>query len=252
MNDFVEQANLPHKAAKVLLGEKYSNILAKSLVNADVFPIFIPDNPYIDCRLSGHCDLSVVHGGGETLFLAPYLRGSALEHQMSELGADIRFPDITQSEEYPNDAQMNVAIVGNTLLSNEKVSSTHIVNYLTMCKGLKNTGSRQGYLRCSVCIVDEQSIITADKGVAHAATSAGLSVLQISSGYIELQDFKYGFIGGASFKLSDNILAFTGHLEFHPDKERIFSFLKDRNIEPIYLSKQPAFDVGGAAPLIEK
>jgi hypothetical protein len=100
--------------------------------------------------------------------------------------------------------------------------------------------------------VDEKSIITADRGIYHSVTSAGMDALLINPGHIVLKGFDYGFIGGAAFKISKHKLAFTGLLELHPDKDKILKFLADRKIEPIYLTKQPIFDIGSAIPIIEK
>ena len=252
MSVFVERPNLPHNAEKILIGAKYSDILAKVLKNIGFSPIFVPDNPHVDNRLSGHCDLSVLHGGGDTLFLAPFLKNSLLSAQLSELGAKIIFPAISQGEKYPNDAQMNMAAVGKNLIYCEGVSSEDIVRYFTNSGGLTPCTGRQGYSRCSICIVDDNSIITADSTIAQAAKKSGLSVLQISPGNIDLKGFEYGFIGGAAFKLSDDKIAFTGSLDGHPDKHKIIDFLGQRDIRPVFLTDMPIFDIGGAVPITEK
>ena len=110
---------------------------------------------------------------------------------------------------------------------------------------------RQGYSRCAVCTVDADSIITADRGIAVAAESNGMHVLLIRPGYIRLEGYPYGFIGGASCKLASDKLAFTGSLDIHPDREAILGFLSERGISPVYLSQEPAFDIGSMIPLFE-
>ena len=41
-------------------------------------------------------------------------------------------------------------------------------------------------------------------------------MLLISSGDIKLEGYDYGFIGGASGKISDNTVVFFGNAEMHP------------------------------------
>ena len=111
---------------------------------------------------------------------------------------------------------------------------------------------KQGYARCCTCVVDEGAIITSDRGIAAAARKKGIEVLEISAGHIALEGFPYGFIGGASFKLEKNILAFTGTLDRHPDREAIGQFLFLRKVHPVYITQEPVFDIGSAIPIIEK
>ena len=78
-----------------------------------------------------------------------------------------------------------------------------------------------------------------------------MDVLEIEPGHILLPGFDTGFIGGATFKLSAHELAFTGELDGHPDRPAIEAFLEARGVEPVYLTTQPAFDIGSAVPLTE-
>ena len=251
MMKFVENPNLPVCADIVIIGEKYCNILQNGIKSLGINALFMPDNPYVDPRLSGHADLSVLHLGGDRLLLAPYLKRSSFSQQLEDRGFDIRFADIEQSALYPNDAQMNMCILGNKNIYNPQTPSDAIVKYLTIGNGAIQVSSRQGYSRCSVCVVNDNAIITADEGICRSAKAHGVDVLKIRPGYIDLPGFDYGFIGGASFKLSDTKLAFTGGLDKHPDAERIIEFASLHNIDMVYITDKPAFDIGGAIPIIE-
>lgn len=252
MADFVRNANLPVCADSIILGEKYSHKLSNPLKSLNISPIFVPDNPNVDVRLSGHADLSVLHSGGDKLFLAPYLKRTEFAQNIADMGADIEFADILQRDKYPFDAQLNIALVGNLFIYNSRVSYLSVVKYLTIERGFHGINCRQGYAKCSVLVVDESSIITQDRGIARVANVAGLNVLEIEAGHVALDGFEYGFIGGAGFKLSSNVLAFTGKIDAHPDKERILAFISSRNIMPVYLTDEPVFDIGSAIILTEK
>ena len=79
----------------------------------------------------------------------------------------------------------------------------------------------------------------------------GIEVLEIKAGFIELEGFSEGFIGGAAFKIASDRLAFTGTLDRHPEKTRIESFLLDHGVLPVYLTKNSIFDVGSVIPILE-
>ena len=251
MMKFVENPNLPVRAGTIIIGEKYCKILQNSIKSLGINALFMPDNPYVDPRLSGHTDLSVLHLGGNRLLLAPYLKGSSFSRQLEDRGFEIKFASIEQSALYPNDAQMNVCILGNKVIYNPQTGSDAIVKYLTIGNGAIHVSSRQGYSRCSVCVVDDNAIITADEGICRSAEAHGVDVLKIRPGYIDLSGFDYGFIGGASFKFSDTKLAFTGGLDRHPDAERIIEFISLHNVDIVYITDKPAFDIGGAIPILE-
>ena len=247
----VEKPNLPKMADTILIGEKYFELLQKPLEKLGIKALSVPDNAFVDPRLAGHADLSVLHGGGEMLWLAPHLRGSDFADQLRDMGFALDYPDISQSAAYPGDAQLNVCICGKYAICNKFIVPTEIVNYLTS-RGFEIVDCGQGYAKCSACVVDEGSIITADRGIEAAARKAGLDVLLIEPGYISLDGFTFGFIGGSSFKISRSKLAFTGTLDAHPNRDEILRFLVKHEIETVYLTEKPAFDIGSGIPLIEQ
>lgn len=251
MAEFVHLPNLPSKAKVVIIGEKYSKALDKAVKKCGIFPLYVPDNPHVDPRLSGHADLSVFHAGGKTVCLAPYLRGTAFAAQLESFGVSLHYADIAQSLKYPDDAQLNIAAVGKHLIYGKKTAYKRVVDCLTNGRGFYGVPVKQGYSKCSVLPIDEHSIITQDRGIAAAAMAAGLDVLLIGNGFVSLDGFEYGFLGGAGFKLSTDALAFTGTLDAHPDKARILDFLEERGVHAVYLTGLPVFDIGSAIQIIE-
>ncbi len=252
MKMLTEKANLPIDCSSLIIGERYSGILDLPLKSLNISPVYVPNNPFVDERLSGHADLSVFHAGGENIFLAPYLRDTVFAENLTEIGFKVHFSNIKQSKKYPFDSSLNVCCFGNTLICSKNISDAEVIEQFEKTGERHIIYSRQGYARCSVCIVDENSVITADRGIYNAAVKAGIDVLLIEQGYVELTGFEYGFLGGASFKISKNKLCFTGTLDAHHDKERILEFLNDRKIEPVFLTDKPVFDIGSAIPILEK
>ena len=234
-----------------LIGRTYASLFDSNLKSFGVTIVSLPPNPNIDERLKYHADLSVFSLGRRYLYLAPHL-----EHQ-SEFIATLHALQIPysiiknlQDISYPQDVQLNIALVGSYAILNPKTVAPAILDSLK--SNYDVIAVNQGYTACSICTVDERSIITADVGIAKACTSAGLEVLTISPGYIGLSGFEYGFIGGSAIRLPGNILAFSGKLDKHPDKDRIFEFLKAKNVQPIYLTDKDIFDFGGAVVVIDQ
>ncbi|MBQ3211671.1 MAG: hypothetical protein IJB09_09275 [Oscillospiraceae bacterium] len=226
----------------VIIGEKYAPLLTNSLDLLGYSTLILPDNPCVDPRLSCHADLSVFCDKN-SIFLAKYLENSAFYQEINGLDMHCAFIDEEQSAKYPHDAQLNVCAFGDKFIYNSRSASRKIIEYLK-AQGREGIECRQGYTKCSVCTVDNNSLITSDSGIAEICRKAGLEVLEISPGHIELGGFDYGFIGGASINLDDRMIAFTGALSSHPQREEIELFISSRGIDIFYLTDMPAFDIG--------
>lgn len=249
---YVKYPNLPENAKIVLLGEKYAKILGKPLEKLGIEPLFVPDNPNVSDMVSGHADISVLHLGYNKLVLAKYLKGSSLAETLSNLGMTVQFLDTEQGEKYPKDSSLNLCICGENLFYNPKSANSAIVDFLTNEHDLKKRIIKQGYSKCSVCVVSKNAIITADEGINKRAVEAGIDCLKIAPGFIDLPGYDYGFIGGATFKLDKYTMAFTGSLDFHPDKDNILNFLSLHNVKPVYITERSIFDVGSVIQIVEK
>ena len=83
--EFVKCPNLPQNSVKTLiLGQKYAEFLDLALKRHGISPIYVPDNPDVDERMSGHADLSVLHIGGARLICAKHLNGSKFSEKLTE------------------------------------------------------------------------------------------------------------------------------------------------------------------------
>ncbi len=102
---------------------------------------------------------------------------------------------------------------------------------------------KQGYTKCNICVVNDNSIITSDEGIAKELKKNGIDVLLIEAGYVKLDGFEYGFIGGASGKIGDTIL-FNGNLSDHPDAQKIRSFIEKKGFYCEDIPEYPLTDIG--------
>jgi hypothetical protein len=232
--------NLPTgRVDRLLLGAKYYRF-ERALAAFGTQVIYLSDIPEVDPRLSGHVDLAALAIGGKLLLGGA--AGAELERDMCALGWETQLVPIEGSV-FPKDASLNACVIGEFVLHNREISA------IPFCEKFINI--KQGYARCAVCVVDEHSIITADAGIARACEAAGLDVLRISAGYVELPGYSYGFIGGASFKLAPDVMAFTGDIRSHPDADAILQFLHNRGVEAFCLGGGALLDTGSAVPLTQ-
>ena len=88
------------------------------------------------------------------------------------------------------------------------------------------------------------TVVTADMGIAKAATDNGFPVLSIDKGHITLPPYGYGFIGGALMVFEDQLLA-IGDLETHPNGKEIKALAEQNGLTVLSLSTGPLFDCGG-------
>lgn len=247
----IRVVNTPHlpkgEVRHIIIGEKYRDLLENAICSHNLEAFWMPDNPFVDPRMSGHADISAAHAGKNIIILREYLKNSEFINNLEQAGFEICYIDNPAEKSYPYDAELNFCAVDDKLIHNEKTAvkiDTSEYNHIIRVN--------QGYTRCSVCVVNESSIITADKSIAEKSKSAGMNVLQIDSGFVKLDGFEYGFIGGASFKLNEKEIAFTGLIRDRKNKELIESFINKCNVKPVYLTDEDIFDIGSAVLLTEE
>lgn len=241
----IETPHLPKgKVRHIIIGEKYRNLLETPLFEHNLTPIWLKNNPYVDDRLSGHADLAAVQIG-KSIILSEYLKPCEQIHNF----INIEYLLNPIEPVYPYDAGLNICIVGDKLFYNPKTANRELVKK-SGCTKLISV--KQGYTKCSICVADENAIITSDKMIAATAKNVGMDALYLEKPFVALEGFDYGFIGGAAFKISANELAFTGVIENYIIKGQIERFLNERNIKPVYLTDKPIFDIGSAIPLTEQ
>lgn len=247
MERIIRNPHLPEGEVRcVIIGLKYRNLLKNALNEHKIRIICAENNEFVDERLSGHVDLSMVHLGGNRILAAEYIRDSEFIHKLTEAGFKVNFGPNPVYKDYPHDAALNVCVIGDNVICNAKTADSQAIT------GRNIIRCNQGYTKCAVTVVDEHSIITSDKMIAENAALHGIESLLIDDSFVKLNGFKKGFIGGASFKISRNKIAFTGTISASKEKSLIENFLMERGIEAVYLTDNEIFDIGSAILVIEE
>lgn len=196
--------------------------------------------------VNAHADMLMHHLGENKVVLQKgqdYLKCRLEEH-----GFDVIPSYSIISNIYPKDVILNAARVGNYLFCRPDVLDSAIRDYCERNR-VQIVAVKQGYSKCSTAIVNENSVITSDPSIYTAAKKVGLDVLKIRPGYIQLDGYEYGFIGGTCGLIGKNKLAFTGDIRHHPDYKEIYSFCLKKNIEITILTNGMLMDIGGILPL---
>lgn len=146
------------------------------------------------------------------------------------------------SSGYPGDSIYNGCSTGKFFIHNFKITYPGLLA-LAEKEDHIMVDVAQGYAKCSCVVVDEDSVITADKGIEKAAKKAGMDILLIGSGHVALEGYKYGFLGGASGRVGNEII-FNGDLSAHPDYREIRRFIEERGLKTVYFPEYPLTDIG--------
>ena len=100
---------------------------------------------------------------------------------------------------------------------------------------------KQGYAKCS-CLVTHDFVITSDGGI-YESLKGLIPIYKIDHGQIKLQNFNYGFIGGATGVLGKKIF-FTGDFSHHSSYEEILKIINKYDYEIEILSDDTIEDFG--------
>lgn len=237
--------NLPdHNVGLVLVKNEIATVKALEALGIRVLS---PErHPLLPAEVAEHADMLCCCIAAGQCVVEP--GQTKLKAALEALGFTVYFSRPLQKD-YPGDVVLNVALAGEYAIGNFRYADQNILNGLN---NKKRINIRQGYAKCSLCIVSENTFITEDTGVAKALRENGMNVLLISPGDVYLSEEHSGFLGGATGKLSRNRLAINGSLSRHRDGERIRDFLLKNGVEPVELFPGRIQDIGGIIPLKEE
>ena len=239
--EFLKIPNLPDRPVRgVIIDSCADNETIENLKKLGIEPVLSYCSQNLHPAICSHPDMTIVHLGKDRFICAP----DAYDYYKSALPeAEIIRGAVNIKPEYPHDVTYNVTLLGGFTFMNT------VTEQIKVFGGGKIINVRQGYTKCSICIVSENAIITADAGIASAARENNIDTLLISAGNIELPGMNYGFIGGASGLIAPDTLAVNGDITTHPDGETITRFCADRGVKITPLRKGAIRDIGSILPI---
>ena len=207
-----------------------------------IIRVAVPRSEDVYASIASHPDIFIFALDYSTIVSSPALY-EELAAALSNTGINIIRSQSIPSGNYPQTCPLNAARIGTYVLHNPRYTDP-VIRDLVRKSGLELVRVEQGYTRCSVIPVGQNSLITCDEGIARTADGLGLDVQLVSAGNVSLPGEKYGFIGGAAGVTPDGKILFLGDIRQHPDYAEIDRFLSDRGIGYNYLADLPLLDSG--------
>lgn len=248
MIKLIKTPNLPVNSVKhCLIGENNTEEIFE-LSGLGIECIQLKTNNLLDNEINCHADLlSFNFGNGQVIAS----KGSIGEDVLKRIGITKLLYIDSITSPYPNDIPLNAAFIGNSIICKVNATASKFIEFAKANK-LNIINTKQGYARCNLCIVSDNAVITEDCGLACLLKKYQLDVLTITSGDVYLSEKHYGFLGGASCKLSNNEIFFSGNIEKHRNYTDIINFLNKHNVKPIYNKNRFLRDFGGIIQLTEE
>ncbi len=241
---------IPKKAVKtVLVDGRISTDIEHNLRNLGIDIIKSPYCKELYPAISYHPDILMHLVNSNTMVVAPNVY-DYFNTYFENTEIDIIKGDTELTRNYPGNVAYNIGRIGKYVIHNFNYTDKLTLKYLEK-DNLSFIHVKQGYSKCSISIINEKAIITADRGIAKALEKYDFDVLCVCPGYIKLPGFDYGFFGGISGLINYNELAFTGHLRYHPDYKKIINFLKKHEVKPVFLDQGIPKDIGSIIPIFE-
>ena len=171
-----------------------------------------------------HADMLVCHLGGNKFIIdennKDFIKGFV------SLGAEVSLCcDINAKN-----PKLNVCFLKDKVICNKEKTERKILDFCTE-KNIKIIHTKQSYTACSTAVVCENAVITADNSIYGVCIKNGIDVLKINEGYIRLDGYDYGFIGGCCGLIDKDLLVFSGDITRHPDCENIKAFTKNYGVD---------------------
>lgn len=245
----LENPNLPSGKVGHVAVSDYSPRLIEYLEKNNITTIVTTPSKNLDDRICYHTDMLMLNIGKGKI-IADESQSSLIVKYLT-IGYRVEYLNKKVNSPYPNDSLLNVAVIGDKLICNPKTTIPYILN-LADEYGYKLISANQGYVKCSVCIVNQNALITDDESVYKASQLNEIDSILISKGSVELKGFDYGFIGGCTGLIDENKMLFNGDINYHKDCTKIIDFLNKHNVKPVIIESQPLTDIGGIIPLTEK
>ena len=142
---------------------------------------------------------------------------------------------------YPESALYNAVVTNKLLIHNLLITDPTIKK---LAENRKPIHVNQGYTRCNLLPLPNETFITSDQGIFTVLTREGFDVLYVSPKEILLEGFPNGFIGGVC-GVRGNHVFIAGSLSKYKEGQRIKDFLSTHSLTPVELYDGPLFD-GGA------
>lgn len=218
----------------------------RTLERLGAMVITLPSYSRLSEAVCSHTDMLIASFGKQIITYADYCDCAAyvFTDLLSFLPEyKIHFSSAVPSERYPSDVGLNSLVMGKRIYTRID-SADGLMKEVAKALGYTLVGVNQGYPACTTLKLNDNAVITADKGMARRLSEDGIRVTLIREGYISLPPYDHGFIGGAAGVDGMNV-CFIGDITTHPDHEAILAAIETEGMRAMNLCSGELRDLGG-------
>lgn len=230
------------KIRAAIISSKSSNKFIEMLNEYDIETIISPECNKLPKGYCDHPDMVVCPLKHDLFIIEPdfydYFSKKLAKYGIKCIKGKKRIND-----KYPDDIAYNILKINDYLIFKKNMLDFNIEKY-AVSNNLKSIYVKQGYVKCSVVIIDDNTIITQDKNIYKNCKDFIENTLLIESGNIKLENFDTGFIGGTCGMIDKNVICFYGDIELYKNKNTLKNFLSELNIDYIYPKGIDFVDLG--------
>ncbi len=189
--------------------------------------------------ISGHPDIFITQCSDFNI-TAPNLPD---EYRKSLKRNNISFieGELPVGNKYPQTACYNAVLSPKYFIHNLTLSDKELMK---LADGKTKIHVAQGYTRCNLLLLNNEKMITSDRGICTTLTNLGIDVFFVQSEEILLPGFKNGCVGG-SCGISENTVYFMGSLNHLSGGKNLGQFIRNAGFDIIETYNGPLFDGGG-------
>ena len=141
---------------------------------------------------------------------------------------------------YPQTAYYNAVISNQYLIHHLSFTDTVIKN---STQHLSHIHINQGYTRCNLLALPNNSFITSDKGIAKTLRENDIDTLYVNPESIYLRSFAHGFFGGCC-GIAVPYFFINGSLKYFSEKDSIECYIDNAGLKLVELSRGRPEDIG--------
>lgn len=248
MHNYLKTPNLPDtRVTKVIVDYRISQEAQKALNKEGIEVIKTIRHTGLYDAVCGHPDMQIHHLGDDK-FVCEL---NVYDYYKEKLPcATIIRGETAIKSEYPFDIAYNGVALGDFFFHNLKYTDKMIYQY-KITKEHQLINVKQGYTKCSVCILNEHAIITSDKIVAKKAQENKIDALYVSPAKIKLSGFSNGLVGGICGLIDRETLAVNGDVALLDCGAEFISFCKKHNVNILQLTDAIPEDIGSIIPIAQ-
>ena len=188
--------------------------------------------------ISGHPDIFLCPTPAG-LIVAPNLPEEYFKI-LNEKGISYTIGQLPVGIQYPDSARYNTLVTRKFIVQNDAISDSTIPK-LNPNHEIINV--RQGYVRCNLLALPNNSFITYERGIEKSLFQRKLEVLFVDPACVKLDGFEHGFFGGTC-GIHENLLFICGSLTYFKEQELIREFTEKDGVQIIELYDGRPVDVG--------